>query len=308
MAKKHKARTPNLPAAALVRPRLDSMWRTPEWLNTHEAQQLDELDALARGLAPAQYLPVMLKALSAMEPAIQEDIASVLVTWLRRRDDISHLKAMLEDGLFDAASTAMAQQLLDRAGEVVNLTAQVTVEQFYAAAEGVDQFGSQGMFYVAWRADGKRSRVRGCYFLVDYNPPWEGALKDIMWYTWRDPEGDQRKFLGTWTGRVAAWTELDAVEAKRRFIGHALVNRATGISLHSDIIASRDEILAHILGLPDGPDTPLFSAGDFDSLAALAQSSEQISRFEHTVGRRVRMEDGKEVFVHAGVANNPEDW
>jgi hypothetical protein len=259
-------------------------------------------------MTPAQYLPVMLKAFGAIEPAIQEDLALLMVTWLKRRDDIPHLKDMVEEGRFDAASGTTARQWLDHAGEPINLTPQTAAEQFYAAAEGVDKLGSQGLLYVAWYGNRLRSRVRGCYFLIDYNPPWEGAIKDILWYNWRDPEGDQQKFLDVWAEGVLTWTELDPVEAKRRFIGHALVNLVTGISLHRDFIVSRDEILARILGLPDGPVTPPFSAEDFDGLMGLAQSSEQISRFEQTVGRRVRMDNGTEVFVSASVANGAEDW
>jgi hypothetical protein len=196
MAKKDKAKTPNFPAAVLMRPRLDAMWQAPEWLQTSEMRQLDELDALVRGVAPAQYLPILLRAFGALEPAVQEDLAPLLVTWLKRRDDIAELKAMLEDGRFDATSSVIARQWLDRAGEMVNLTPQAAAEQFYTASEGADKLGSQGILYIAWYANRQRSRVRGCYFLIDYNPPWEGSIKDIMWYNWRDPE------VNRWPGRL----------------------------------------------------------------------------------------------------------
>jgi hypothetical protein len=64
-----------------------------------------------------------------------------------------------------------------------------------------------------------------------------------------------------------------------------------------------------VLSLPDAPDTPAFSTDDFHALSEAGQSAETLSRFEQTVGRRVLMEDGKELFIDASIANMDfGDW
>ena len=58
-----------------------------------------------------------------------------------------------------------------------------------------------------------------------------------------------------------------------------------------------------MLSLPDEPDTPAFTVDDFNFLARNGKLPEKIIQFEQTVGRRVRMEDGKEILVMGG-----PDW
>jgi hypothetical protein len=52
-----------------------------------------------------------------------------------------------------------------------------------------------------------------------------------------------------------------------------------------------------VLSLADTPETPSFTAQDFDKLCRTGESPEAISHFEQTVGRRVRTEDGQEIVI-----------
>ena len=63
------------------------------------------------------------------------------------------------------------------------------------------------------------------------------------------------------------------------------------------VAALRDVLVRHLFTLPDGPETPPFTIEDFDELAREGKSAESLMMYEQTVGRRVRMEDGKEIVV-----------
>jgi hypothetical protein len=104
--------------------------------------------------------------------------------------------------------------------------------------------------------------------------------------------------------------ELEPVSAERAktVIMTALnCSRAAKLRLPRDLIAARDEFIRYVLSLPDGPDTPAFVADDFDFLARTGKRPEEVMHFEQTVGRRVRMEDGKELLVMGG-PDWDEEW
>jgi hypothetical protein len=70
------------------------------------------------------------------------------------------------------------------------------------------------------------------------------------------------------------------------------------------LIAAREHLIRQVLSLPDGPNTPSFTTKDIDFLCRNGQRPEDIMRYERTVGRRVRMSDGKELLV----MGNPPDF
>ena len=94
---------------------------------------------------------------------------------------------------------------------------------------------------------------------------------------------------------------LDAVETKEHILRHLLINRREKIRLPRDLMISRKTFVENVLTLPDGPRTPQFTKQDFDELSRTGKSPESISRYEQTVGRMVRLPDGKEVLIGADV-------
>jgi hypothetical protein len=163
------------------------------------------------------------------------------------------------------------------------------------------------MIVVLWYTDSRRYKVQGMDFLIDFNPPWEGAIKDIIVFPPRSPQRAQREFIDSWEQqRGMPLQELSAAEVKREILNCLEANRREGIRLPRDMILARNLFLEHVLSLEDTPATPPFTAQDFDELCRTGKTPEAIMHFEQTVGRRVRTEDGQEVII---LGNPPgDDW
>ncbi len=151
-----------------------------------------------------------------------------------------------------------------------------------------------------WYTNPRRTRVQGFNFLVDYNPPWDGAVKDIILYPQRPPEKAMVEFVESWKARMPQPTELiTSVEAKQKILEALTCNRETHIRLPADLIANRETFIRYVLPLPDGPETPRFTVVDFDVLSQNGERPETIIHFEQTVGDQVRMLDRKEFRTYA---------
>ncbi len=113
--------------------------------------------------------------------------------------------------------------------------------------------------------------------------------------------------MDVWSQRGMPIELVGAAEVKKEILECLEANRREGIRLPRDLIRARKLFLEGVLSLPDTPDTPPFSAADFDRLRREGRSPESISHFEQTVGRRVRMEDGKEILV-MGAPLDEDEW
>jgi hypothetical protein len=134
-------------------------------------------------------------------------------------------------------------------------------------------------------------------FLLDYNPPWDGAVKDVLVTRRLRPKRLLGELLETWSRGDMGLEQISAEQAKTLILTALNRNRAAGLRLPRDLISEREFVDRYVLSLPDGPDTPAFTGDDFDFLARNGQRPEDIMRFEQTVGRRVRTEDGGEILV-----------
>lgn len=146
--------------------------------------------------------------------------------------------------------------------------------------------------------------MRGFGFLIDYNPPWDGSIKDIIACPQRSPEAAIRDFVECWAEQGRPLAPISAVEAKQKILESLECNRKADIRLPRDLITSREPFPHYVLTLPDGPETPPFTIADFDALAQAGQRPEEIMHFEQRVGRRVRLADGKEVMIMGA----DEEW
>jgi hypothetical protein len=138
-------------------------------------------------------------------------------------------------------------------------------------------------------------------WLLDFNPPWEGAAKDVVPYPQKSPDDLLELALGRWRSQPIHLEEIDAVTAKRHAIEILQRNFKQKIRLHRDFQQARQDFAQHVLSLPDGPDTPAFTLAEYDFLCRNGKRSEEINQFERTVGRVMRLEDGKALFVDASV-------
>jgi len=176
---------------------------------------------------------------------------------------------------------------------------------FYRAYMYADD--SQGLIIVLWYADRKRRKVQGLSFLIDFNPPWKGAVKDVMVFPRNSPKRVMQEYVDVWTQQDMPPSAIGAAEVKREILKSLEANRCEGIRLPRDLIRARRLFLEYVLSLPDTPETPPFTAKDFDALRRSGKSPASLSHFEQTVGRRVRLEDGKELFI-MGSPFDEDEW
>lgn len=310
MSKKRRgrdeARRPSTPPITGLRPRLDAMFSREGWAEQDVDALWAELDSAFVGLKAQDALPVLLRSYQQAPERVRRRLDEIIPGWLAARGCRDTLLALVERGAIYPEGQPTAVSWLRDAG--VERTALERIEQepspFYRAYAYDD--GSQGIVDVFWYTDRRRLRVRGMGFLIDHNPPWEGATKDIIAYPSRSPEDAIAEFVETSIERGVFLQEVGAAEAKDTILRSLEANRREGIRLPRDLIAARSLFLEHVLALPNRPGTPSFTAQDFDELARVGRPAEELRWVEQHVGRRVRLKDGQEVVILGGPLD--EDW
>lgn len=303
--------TPSL-RLSILRPRLQKLLDPENLAEKENADLLEALEELVKGLSPSKYLPILVKAACETPPEVRERLDQLLPDRFKTQGHTDLLLEFLEQGRFDSSEKRCVKTwLMDAEVPEENLAAATqTPSSFYKAYTYTDEFGSQGFIVVMWYTDPRRRRASGMSFLIDHNPPWEGAVKDVMVFPTRNPERLDRQFLDNWPHIEPV--PLGSAEVKQEILEALEHNREEEIRLPRDLILARKIFIEHVLSLPDTPETPAFTQEDFNKLSRRGKSPERISTFEQTVGRRVRMEDGKEIFIMGDPMEDPfdeeEDW
>jgi hypothetical protein len=227
--------------------------------------------------------------------------------WLARQNGLEALATLVGRGQLTTVRQTTALRWLAAAGREVAAPAPSAVSTFHSAYLLEGEW--QTAVIVLWHSNARHSRARGLQFLIDGNPPWEWAIKDVMLFPNKPPEQLIERYVDMWRERGQAMMPIDAAALKRMLVIALKQNEAANIRLPADLIRLREEFFAHVLALPDGPDTPAFSSDDFHRLSTTGQSAEALSRFEQTVARRIRLDDGQEVFVDPSLAKlDFDDW
>ncbi len=309
MSKKHKKKpsASGLPAVALLRPRLDALWGQEALARKEDSAVRADLDAMARGVRPDALFLTMLQAYLAAPAESQARLDAIVPGWLRERGHQDTLTKIAADVSLAGDLQERALAWLMAAGvETSALARPPQTEMFYRAYFYEDD--SQATLHILWYTDARKTHVRGFNFLIDYNPPWDGAVKDIIFYPQRTPQGAIKDFIEIWNQRGMRLKSITAMEAKQKALKALDCNRKSNIRLPRDLIAARQHLIRQVLSLPDGPNTPTITTKDIDFLCRNGQRPEEIMRFEQTVGRRVRMKDGKEIIVMGHPPGFDEEW
>ncbi len=308
MAKKAKKsiRRPNISPLTVLRPRLDALFAQPEYTQLEsgdqEAAHLEaELTALLTDLDPEQYLPILVKAVNDAAEPVQSKVGEVIPDWLHAHDLVEQFRLVVQRDLFQGQAYQTIVAWLTAAGTAPDALQIDRDPAFYRAYYGADDMGSQGFLMFFWYTNRRQDHVRGINILVDFNPPWDGAAKDITFFPQRAPQDAIREFVDIWEERAMGidLVELDPVTAKQRCFAIFERNRMNEIRLHKDFIAAREQFVRHLFALPDGPDTIQMTIEEFDELCQSGQVAELIQGFEQSVGRLVRTADGTNVLVGA---------
>jgi hypothetical protein len=303
MSKRKKIRRPNISPATMLRPRLDSLWADDALLHKEDATIEQDLDVVARDVAPDFLLTTLLRAYLSASAAVRARLDAVLPGWLGKHGYMNTLQEMVADASLDADLRPPALGWMEAAG--IDTKSFESVPNLFLRAyyyDDVAVLGEKSQAYVAvlWYTSPKRNRAQGMGFLLDYNPPWDGSVKDILVTKRRPPRKLFGDFSDVWNRSGMELETVSAERAKTVVLAALNCNRAANLRLPRDLIAAREFFVRYVLPLPDAPDTPSFTMDDFDFLARHGERPEEVMDFEQTVGRRVRMEDGREVLVMGG--------
>jgi hypothetical protein len=308
--RRKKKKAIRIPPESALRPRLDSLWAEGALLHNDDGAVEGDLDVLARDVAPDFLVETILRAYTDAPAPVRARLDGVLPGWLSRRDHLSLLKEMIVEHTLAQDLRLAAVAWMEAEGLDTRSLDRVP-DPFYQAYYHDDEavLGEKSQAYVAvlWYTSARRKRVQGMGFLLDYNPPWDGSVKDILLTPRRSPKRLVRDILDVFTRGGMELEPVSAERAKTVILTALNCNRAAKLRLPEDLIAAREEFIRYVLSLPDGPDTPAFVADDFDFLARTGKRPEEVVQFEQTVGRRVRTEDGKEILVMGG-PDWDEEW
>lgn len=306
---KKKQSSPKIPPATLLRGRMEQLWATSEGLMSNRDGFSAALDNLVEGIKPPFFLRTMLKTYQAAPDPTQNFLDQVLPQWLCARTHLKALEKLVLQYELDSSSEQIALSWLKAGGSDTEALMSAQQDNFYRAYIYSDEFGDQTVVNLFWYCDRQRRRVRGFNFLIDYNPPWSGGIKDIAFYPARTPKDALHEFVDFWS-RLSGepMTPLSAPEAKKKILLALRCNDNENIRLPRDLRACREEFIRYVLTLPDEADTPSFTISDFDALSSKGEAPEQIMNFEQNVGRRVRLESGEEAVILGDSNLSEDDW
>jgi hypothetical protein len=184
----------------MLRPRLDALLSDTALADSAAQDITERLEAVCADLKPDDFLPTLLRALeSALEP-VQARLDEVIPNWLGARDGMQALHRLVQRHTLTPSGQTRALAWLEATGRDPAALQEFRLETpFYGAYRYADN--SQGLINILWYTDGRRRHIQGLGFLIDYNPPWEGAIKDILVGEPSSPERALRRYVHFWTDR-----------------------------------------------------------------------------------------------------------
>jgi hypothetical protein len=294
-----------------LRARLDALWSDAALPNKDDAAVEADLDVVARGIQPDFLLQTMLRAYRAALAESRARLDNIVPRWLQSRNHLPVLGKMIARRELESDLMPPALVWLQASGVDTKAWAQAPEEMFYRAYyfDDIELLGelSQAVVFVFWYTSPRKNRVQGMNFLLDYNPPWDGAVKDITLFPQVTPQDMLTRFVKRWEERGQDLRPVSASEAKTRILAALQCSRKSNIRLPRDLITTREIFVRNVLSLPDGADTPRLTLADLDYMTKNGQTPEEIMHIEQTVGRRVRMKDGKELWVLGGPGWDDEE-
>lgn len=295
--KKKKKKRPNIPLSAMLHVRMEELFSQLEAQEGHFDALADMLNKTAEGLKPADFFAMLLARFKKSTPAIQEGFAEHVADWLQSSQMAGPLHRLLEEQKLQQEHEATICEWLSAAG--VSLTEyeeRKSIPTFFKAFQLVNEMQGAviGLFYT----DHRRIRVRAMTLLLDFQPPWEGSVKDIMMKGPFSESDAVKQMVDHWVNRGIPPEEIDGATFKKVFFDALQSNKKEGIALPKDLTRQRDFFFRHIPILPDTPETGSFTEVDFDMLSKLTRTPEQLAEHEELFGYDTRLPGGEEVILH----------
>jgi len=298
--KKRKKKHRNIPPATMLRPRLEKLWADNALLHKDEAAIAGDLNVLTKDISPELFVKTLLRSYRAASETVQSHLEDILPRWLSQSGYMDTLEELAASHALGADFQPLAITWLEATGiDPADIKKQPSLflNAYYYDDEAVLGDKSQAYVVVTWYTDSRKRRAQGLGFLLDYNPPWDGSVKDVNITPKWAPDRLQREFIAHWNQRDMELKSISPERAKTVILTALACNREFEVRLSRDTAKEKDTFEKHILSLPNGPDTPAFTMKDFDFLALQGKPAEEIMEFEQTVGRRIRLEDGEEIVL-----------
>lgn len=300
MAKNKKGkkteRKPNIPAATLLRPRLDKLLSNNNMIGQEKQKMYMELDRLSQEVKNHVFLPTIISAYVSVPSPLKSWLDYVLPEWLAQKEYIEELELMVQEQKLNPEQQGIALEWLQNLGRDVAILDIPTAEDlFYKAYYHGNQF--QGTIILLWYISPKRSMIQGANYLLDYNPPWNGAVKDGFFFPKKTTEKLETEILSRHRNVGMILKDISAAEAKDITINALVANYNAGIRLHRDAALTRDGFEKHILPLTGLPETPDYSLDDFDYICDNGKRAETLQSNEKNFGYRTRTDSGEEVVL-----------
>ena len=304
--KKNRRFTP----AMLLQPQMNELFADDAFPHKEEAAIKRDLEELARDVSPQLFVKTLLHAYEAAAESVQSRLDTILPRWLAQSGHLTTLDDLASARLLGPDLRPRVLAWLEAAGvDPADVDRQLSYfwKAYYRDDEALLGEKSQAYVAVFWYTDLRKRRARSLTFLLDHNPPWDGSIKDVIVTPPQSTKRLLETFLEGWRQADLAPQTVSPERAKTVILTGLTCNREAEIRLPRDVTRARDLIERYVFSLPDGPDAPAFTMEDFDVLARHGESTEAIRYFEHTVGRRVRLDDDEELPI-IGTDWDDEDW
>ncbi len=258
-----------------------------------------ELARLTAGLKPTSFLPILVNTCAAASDEQRAGLKPIVGTWLRDNGLVEPLRKLEANYVFDAAGRQVAREWLEMAGQSLEPLVNPAPEDLVISAYQVGgrTGDSQASLTLLWYEDARQRRVHLASFLIDYEPPWEGAVKDLAYSNHRDAEIATRKFMSIWEEESIAIHQIGLSSFMRQIWTALRQNVAQNISLPDDFIAAFGIVMTMLLSLPAHPDAPALNQHELKALITGKLKPEQLRELEQRFGYQKRMPDGSIIHI-----------
>lgn len=255
-----------------------------------------ELDRLTDGLKPASFLPILIGAFASTPETQRAALTTAMSEWLQQHGLVEILHSLEARHTFREDTRSVARALLAACGISLASEAVANPADLFLAAFELGE-SSQDLPTIFWHEDERRRRVCRASFLVDFEPPWEGALKDISFAYHRNLTKAMDEYRISWQVSGFEPRSIDAATAAQRVWKAFRQNQVQGIRLPADFVIVEPMIMPFLNALPVAGETVPLDAAEIDALISTGQSPESIRREENLLGYQTRMPDGKVIRI-----------
>jgi hypothetical protein len=290
MTKKARPAARLNPAVRLsnLRPRLVRLFAEPVDTPALHA----EISQITDGLKPASFLPILVGAFAATSDPQRERLNASVGDWLRERGHLDTLRSLTPTwNLHDDLAREAAHAWLEAGGIAPAPELALTLSDLLIDAYEFSNT-SQASLALFWYKDARRRRVRATAFLIDFEPPWEGALKDVADKSFRTIDHAHAEFFSAWQDENLQERLIDNASATQRVWTAIRQSQAEGIRLPADFIPLMAEIMPLLHALAAASDIAALSEAETSALATSGRSVEALRQEEDLVGYQKRMPDG----------------